>query len=562
MRPRSISTARWIALALATTSLAPAAPPTFVDIAPIVYEKCAPCHHPGEAAPFSLLTYQDVKKRAAQIGAATRTGYMPPWLPEKGYGDFADDRRLTSQEIAAIAAWVRAGAPEGSESGSQPPVFNDEWQLGKPDLILSAGSSFELPAAGRDIYWNFIFTPGLTARRWVRAIEIRPGQPRVVHHANLLVDRTGSARLQESAPGKGFPGMDLEITRSPFDPDGHFLFWKPGNARHIEPDGFAWRLDPDNQLVLNMHLQPSGKREEVRPSIGLYFTDRPQTKFPLLVQLEDDAALDIPAGTRDFPIADNFRLPMDVDILAVYPHAHYLGKLLEAWATLPDGSKKWLVRIPNWDQNWQAVYYYRDRLFLPKDSVIHMRYHYDNSSANVRNPNHPPKRVRAGNQATDEMGHLWLQILPHETGDHRRELQEAVMRHRTEKNPNDFVAHMNLGAILLSRLDPQAAVTELSAAARLEPKRPEVRNMLGLGLAQLNRNADAIGQFELALKARPDYASARFNLATAQAKLGKIDEAIQNLRLILAANPEDPYAKRRLSELISNPSNQLPATSH
>jgi len=537
--------------------------PTFADIAPIVYEKCAPCHHPGDAAPFSLLTYQDVKKRAAQVAAATRSGYMPPWLPEKGFGDFADERRLTDKQIAIIAAWVDDGAPEGPTGAIPPPPdYGAEWQLGKPDLVLEAGGSFQLPASGPDVYWNFIFPPGLTARRWVRAIEIRPGQPRVVHHANLLVDRAGSARLQESAPGKGFPGMDLVITRSPSDPDGNFLFWKPGNTPHVEPDGFAWRIDPGNELVLNMHLQPSGKPQQVRPSLGLYFTDQPQTKFPLLVQLEDDEALDIPAGVRDFAISDDFKLPLDADVLAVYPHAHYLGKLLEAWATLPDGSKKWLVRIPNWDQNWQAVYYYREPVFLPKDSVIHMRYHYDNSAANARNPNHPPRRVRAGNQATDEMGHLWLQILPHDPGDRRRELQEALIRHRLEKSPNDPVAHMNLGAILLSRLDPQAAVTELRAAARLEPKRPEVRNMLGLGLAQLHRNADAIAQFELALKARPDYASARFNLATAQAKLGRIDEAVENLRRVLAVNPDDPYAKRRLSELISNHSNQLPANTH
>jgi Tetratricopeptide repeat len=540
-----------------------AEPPTFVhDIAPIVYEKCAPCHHPGAAAPFSLLTYQDVKKRASQIAAATRSGYMPPWLPEQGHGEFVDERRLTPEQIAIIADWASAGAPEGTETIPPPPDFSEAWQLGKPDLVLEAQSSVQLPASGPDIYWNVIFTPNVAARRWVRAIEIRPGLARVVHHANLLIDRAGSAHLQEIAPGKGFPGMDLVIGRSPFDPDGNFLFWKPGSAPHIEPDGFAWRLDPGNDLVLNMHLQPSGKLEKIRPSIGLYFTDKPQTKFPLLVQLENDQALDIPAGTRDFPISDDFKLPLDADVLAVYPHTHYLGHLLEAYATLPDGSRKWLIRIPAWDPNWQAVYYYRDPLFLPRDSVIHMRYHYDNSAANPRNPNHPPKRVRSGNQATDEMGHLWLQILPHAPGDHRRELQEAVMRHRIEKNPNDATAHMNLGAILLARLDPQAAVSELRAAARLAPNRPEVHNMLGLGLATLNRNAEAIPQFELALRARPDYASARFNLATSLAKAGRKNEAIQNLRQILAANPDDAYAKRRLSDLISNPSNQLPATSH
>jgi tetratricopeptide (TPR) repeat protein len=545
-----------IALALLLPCASAAAAPNFNrDIERIVLGKCATCHHYGGAAPFSLVTYQDVKKRAVQIAAATQSGFMPPWLPEKspgqGYGDFQDDPRLTPEQIKTIQDWVRAGAPEGPEPIFPPPAvgFITGWQMGPPDLVLEAKSSVQLPASGPDVYWNVIFTPNLTARRWVRAIEIRPGQPRVVHHANLLVDRAGSAHLHETSPGKGFPGMDLVIGRSPFDPDGNFLFWKPGGAPHVEPDGFAWRLDPGNELVLNLHLQPSGKPEQVRPSIGLYFTDKPQTKFPLLVQLQNDQALDIPAGEKKFAIADTFSLPLDADILAVYPHAHYLGHVLEAYATLPDGSKKWLVRVPAWDPNWQAVFYYQAAVFLPKDSVIHMRYSYDNSSANPRNPNHPPKRVRAGNQATDEMGHLWLQILPHDPGDHRRELQEAVMRHRIEKNPNDATAHMNLGAILLSRLDPQAAITELRAAARLEPNRPEVHNMLGLGLATLNRNSDAIPQFEMALRARPSYASARFNLAAALAKTGRIDEAIANLRQILTANPDDVYAKQRLSDL-------------
>jgi tetratricopeptide (TPR) repeat protein len=147
------------------------------------------------------------------------------------------------------------------------------------------------------------------------------------------------------------------------------------------------------------------------------------------------------------------------------------------------------------------------------------------------------------------MGHLWLQVLPRGPGDRRRELQEAVLHHRLDKNPNDATAHMNLGAILLSRLDPQAAVPELRAAARLEPNQPEVHNMLGLALATLNRNVDAIPQFEIALRARPGYLSARFNLANALAKSGRIDEAIANLRQILATSPDDAYAKRRLSEL-------------
>ncbi len=546
--------AQWILLALAITPVARAqAPPTFArDIAPVVYQNCAPCHRPGQHAPFSLLTYEDVKKHAARVATVTRRGSMPPWLPQHGYGDFADERRLTSEQIDMIARWVRAGAPEGPAAEiPPPPAFNDEWQLGKPDLVLQAQSSFELPASGPEVYWNFIFAPELKTRQWIRAIEIRPGQEHLVHHANLLVDRAGSARLQEPAPGKGFPGMDLVIMRSPFDPDGNFLFWKPGSTPHVEPDGFAWRLDPGNELVLNTHLRPMGMPMQVRPSIGLYFTDRPQTKFPLLVQLENDAALDIPPGAHDFVVSDDFRLPLDVDILAVYPHAHYLGRLLEAWATLPDGSKKWLIRIPDWNPDWQAVYRYREPLSLPKDSVIHMRYHYDNSAASPRNPNHPPRRVRGGDQSTDEMGHLWLQILPRGAGDQRLKLQEAVMRHHLEKDPGDFVAHMNLGAILLSRLNAQAAVSELQTAVRLEPNRPEACNMLGLGLARMGRNAEAISEFELALRERPDYASARFNLATALAKSGRIDEAVEDLRQLVAANPEETIAKQRLADALT-----------
>jgi tetratricopeptide (TPR) repeat protein len=183
--------------------------------------------------------------------------------------------------------------------------------------------------------------------------------------------------------------------------------------------------------------------------------------------------------------------------------------------------------------------------------VIHLRYHYDNSAANVRNRSHPPRRVRAGNQATDEMGHLWLQVLPRGPGDHRRELQEAVIRHHLEKNPNDVDALINVGAIELSRLNAQAAVTQLRAAVKLQQNRPEELNMLGLALAAMGRNAEAIAQYALALRARPQYAAARFNLATALAKAGKLEDAAHELRIILAASPEDPAAKRRLAEVLT-----------
>ncbi len=336
-------------LILAVACAAAQTGPTFTrDIAPIVRESCAPCHHPGEAAPFSLLTYPDVKKRAGQIAAVTHSGYMPPWLPQAGYGDFADARRLSAEQIRLIGEWAAAGAPEGAPAvrTEDPPRFEGDWPLGPPDLVLEAPAAFELPASGPDVFWNFVFRVNLPGMRYVRAMEIRPGDRRVVHHADLMIDRTAVAHRQEATPGSGFPGMDVTLLRSPFDPDGHFLFWKPGGAPHVEPPGFSWRLDSGDELVLNAHLHPSGKAEAVRPAIGLYFTDRPPRRFPLLVQLENDGALHIPAGARDFVVGDDFKLPMDAQVLAVYPHAHYLGKLLEAYATLPGGERKWLIRIP------------------------------------------------------------------------------------------------------------------------------------------------------------------------------------------------------------------------
>jgi mono/diheme cytochrome c family protein len=346
--------------ALCFASLAPAQPtpqPTFAhDIAPIVYRHCAPCHRLGGAGPFPLLSYEDVKKHARQIADVTQSRFMPPWLPEPGYGQFEGERRLSNSQIRTIQEWVRQQAPEGPQNEIPPaPRFVEGWQLGTPDLILRAPHAFVLPASGPDVFWNFILTPDTKTRRYVRAIEIRPGDGRLIHHANLLIDRTRSQRSLEATPGAGFPGMDLTLERSVFDLDSHFLFWKPGSPPYVEPDGFSWILDPGNDLVLNTHLQPSGKEEREQPSVGLYFTDKPPAHFPLLLQLEHDGALDIPAADRDFTVSDDFRLPLDVDVLAVYPHAHYVGKVLEGYATLPDGSRKWLIRIPNWNLSWQAI---------------------------------------------------------------------------------------------------------------------------------------------------------------------------------------------------------------
>lgn len=534
---------------------AQAEPITFYKhIAPIVYQSCAPCHRPGEPGPFPLLTYSDVRKRDRQIVSVIQRRYMPPWLPEAGHGDFREERRLTDEQIQTFEEWMREGAPAGSPADAPPlPSFVPGWQLGEPDLVIEAPVPYHLPADGPDQYWNFVLPLKVPRPRWVKAIEIRPGNLQAVHHANVLIDvhidrRRSAVHAGESLDG--FAGMDLSNGLGTFDSDSHFLFWKPGGTPWVEPAGMAWRADPGTDLVLNVHMRTTGKPELVQPSIGLYFTNEPATKYPMLLPLEHDGALDIPPGDADFLVSDDFVTPMDMDVLAVYPHAHYLGHVLEGYATLPDGTRKWLVRIPDWDQSWQAVYRYTVPVFLPKGTVVSMRYHYDNSAANVRNPHQPPERVRHGNQTTDEMAHLSLQVLPRGTQDRRTELQEAIMLHRLEKYPGDFTAQYNLGAVMLERGRKADAVRYLRGAVEAQPDNPAALNMLGLGLVSVGNMNDAAGFFERALQANPADTRVRFNLANVLITQQRWEPAAAELRKVLAESPENSGARQRLGEVL------------
>ena len=522
------------------------------DIAPIVFSYCAPCHRPGESGPFSLLTYQDMKKHARQVVAVTKSRYMPPWLPDPNVFKFAGEQRLSADQILLIERWVAEGALEGRPADlPAPPKFAEGWQLGQPDLVLTLPKSYELRADGPDVYRNFIFSFPLEGTHYVRALEIRPGNKKVVHHANLLIDRNRSSRWRDGRDGKpGFAGMDLEIAANLNDPESHFLFWKPGTALSPEPKGMAWQLEQGNDLVLNVHLQPSGRPETVQPSLGLYFTNEPPQLRPLLVQLENDRALDIPPGKSDFIVTDAFTLPVDASLLGVYPHAHYLGKDVEGTARLPDGSQKLLIRIRHWDLNWQAIYRYEKPIFLPKGTTVSMRWIYDNSSANPANPNRPPKRVVAGDQSTDEMAHLWLQLLPRGPGDQRMIIREALMRKRIRRDPDDFAAHFNLGGVLQAEGDHAGAIRELREAIRIRPRDEVALNTLGAFLQLQNKPEDAEAQYRAAIEARPDYADARYNLANLLFSSDKADEAIVQIREVVRLQPGDTKARTMLEEAL------------
>ena len=451
---------------------------------------------PGRSRTVSLLTYQDVKSHGRQIMAVTHTCFMPSWPPEPGALEFADERRLSDQQIATIKAWVDQGMLEGKAADLPPrPKFVEGWQMGGPDLILRAEKPYTLPATGGDQYWNFILSVPINETKWVRAVKIRPGDKRLVHHANMLVDRNQSARRMEKDPGSGFGGTEVRIESEVFDPDSHFLFWKPGTVASNEPDGMALRLDKGTDLVLNAHLQPSGKPETIQPSVGLYFTDKPATVYPMLLEMQNDGALDIPAGAKDFVVTDEFKLPIDVDLMGIYPHAHYLGKDILATAELPDGTKKTLIHIKRWDLNWQAVYRYAAPVPLPKGTTITMRYSYDNSEENTASPNHPPAQVRGGNRSTDEMAHLWLQVLPKggsSSGDPRMVLQEAWARHEVEKAPSIFEAHYNLGEMLQRRGAVDEAIVQFQTAASIRPNDSVANNALGGALLAKGDVNDAV----------------------------------------------------------------------
>jgi Tfp pilus assembly protein PilF/mono/diheme cytochrome c family protein len=537
------------------------------DIAPIIFGQCASCHRPGEAGPFPLLTYDEVKKHGHQIVAVTSTHFMPPWLPEPQTLKFADERRLSDQQIALIQKWVEQGMLQGNASDLPPqPQVADGWQLGRPDLIVKAATPFLLPASGMDTYWNFILPIPVQETRWVKAVEIRPGDKRLVHHANILVDRLELSRKQEVAPGAGFGGMEIRIESELFDPDSHFLFWKPGTLPYVEPDDMALRIDEGTDLVLNTHLQPSGKPEPIQPSIGIYFTDQPATKHPMLLQLECDEQLDIPPGDNNFMVSDSFILPVDVSVLGVYPHAHYLGKDLQATASLPDGTRQMMIHIKHWNVNWQAVYRYEKPLPLPKGTTITMRYVYDNSEHNVANPNHPPKRVESGNRSSDEMAHLWLQVLPKNLPgsdrDPRMILQETLAQHHVDKDPGNFEGQYNLAAMLQARGDLQGAEMHYQAALRLRPGDDVVENALGGVLLASGHMSEAIPHFKASLQARPDYFDAHYNLGHAYAELGDFSGAAEQFQEAVRLNPRDPDAEANLGSALAQLGDLAAAKSH
>src|SRR5262245_35201040 len=392
----------------ARASTAQPSPVTFSrDVLPILRATCGECHHPDGPAPFNLLTYDDARRHATQMVKAIESGFMPPWQAEPGYGDFVGQIRPSSADLETLKAWIQNGLLEGDRI-STPAQFAGKWRLGQPDLIVTLDERYVLPADGSDVFRIFVLPIPVTARKFVRGIEFEPGNARVVHHANIRVDRTPRSRELDAADSAvGYDGL---LARTALFPDGHFLGWTPGQVAPLLPKGLAWTLDPETDLVLQLHMQPSGKLEEVRPSVGFYFGTDPPARHPAMLRLGRQD-IDIAPGQREYTVTDKYTLPVDVEVQAVQPHAHYRARDVQGIATLPDGSTRWLIFIKHWNFRWQHLYRYRTPFALPKGTVISMRYRYDNSADNPANPTQPPGRVLWGQRSAEEMGDLWIQVL-------------------------------------------------------------------------------------------------------------------------------------------------------
>ncbi|HLK60891.1 MAG TPA: hypothetical protein VKU00_30280, partial [Chthonomonadaceae bacterium] len=381
---------------------------------------CVGCHRTGEIGPFALETYREAKVWAGPIKDYTARKLMPPWKPVPGHGDFYDANVLTDTERSALAAWAEAGAPEGDPKDLPPPPkfpSTDAWTLGTPDMIVQPVRDYHLEAEGRDVYRNFVLPVDFKEDRYLSGMEFKPGNRAIVHHIVVFFDTSGkSAEMdgKDKEPGYTVPGTGIGVGALWGD------VWVPGSMPRRLPPGVGIKIPAGAKIVMQVHYHKTGKPETDRSRMALYFA--PQKPDEVIHVVSDGTFFfNLKPGDAHqtlhgvFPSGQS-RLPVDVKLWSIFPHMHMLGKEMKVTATLPDGTVKPLIWINDWDFNWQATYFYKEPIFLPKGTLIEMTAVYDNSDTNPRQTSHPPKTVRFGEQTTDEMCFVFLGF----TGDMRK----------------------------------------------------------------------------------------------------------------------------------------------
>ena len=389
-------------------------------IAPLLEANCVECHRQGGIAPFSLEGYDNAKRWHRMVAFMTHERQMPPWRAVPGFGAFRDARRLSDHQIALLASWSENGARLGDADDTMPaPVRSpSKWRLGEPDLVLSMTEPFEVPADGDDIYRYFVIPSGFIEDKVVAALDFSPGDAKVVHHANYLMDYGGRARAEDAKDAE--PGFSVFGTGGFLDYNAWGIGgWAPGAEPYVLDKGLGMWLPKGGDLVLEVHYHLNGKATTDRSAVGFYFAKEPVSRYVDGVVIGTQN-LRIPPGERNYWRRFSMDVPSGMTLTDVTPHMHFLGREFIAIATLPDGSETPLIRIADWDFRWQNTFAYREPVHLPAGSRIDAWMRYDNAADNPQNPALEPETVTWGWETTDEMSELWIGFVPDEPADRQR----------------------------------------------------------------------------------------------------------------------------------------------
>lgn len=395
------------------------------DVAPIIYNKCTTCHRTGEIGPFTLTSYEDASNRAGIIKAVVSTGYMPPWKPDPEYAHFLGEYYLTEDEKQTIIDWVDQGAEYGN-SVDEPdlPDFPEGSLLGEPDLVLTFDQTHVHIGNNDDEYRYFVLPTGLTEDKIIKAIELRPGNSQIVHHALFFEDTEGiAASYDAQTPEYGFEGFGGFGTDQVLIYD-QYPGYVPGTKPIYYPDGFGQKMTAGADLVAQMHYAPWPVDASDQSSVNIFFADEDEE----VSRFVDDRIMlptDLPGGFFGFTILPNqvkefhgkWNITQDISLIGLSPHMHYLGQSWEVWLEDPNGNTTNLIKIPEWDFNWQGGYYFPRLIPALAGSTIHAVAVYDNTTNNPQNPTNPPKFVFWGEGTTDEMYYLPILSIPYQEGD-------------------------------------------------------------------------------------------------------------------------------------------------
>lgn len=363
-------------------------------VARILRDRCVSCHREGEIGPFALASYKQAAGWAEMIGEVVQEGRMPPWHASPKFGSFANEARLSADEKAAITKWVSAGAPEGDARDlPEPAKYVEGWRIPAPDLVVPMPKTVDVPATGTMPYQNFVIDPKLKKDVWVRASQVRPGNPAVVHHLVVFV----------LAPGAGNRGPGLDFLAA----------YAPGMPPRVLPEGTAKLVPAGSRLLFQIHYTPRGIAQTDKSEIGLVFADPKSVRKQMTAFAAINMDLRIPAGAADYASSATHRFEQDTLLYSLLPHMHLRGKSFQIEAVFPDGRRETLLDVPRYEFEWQNVYVLSEPKLMPEGSILRCLARYDNSAGNLSNPD-PTKTVTWGEQTNEEMLVGYVDIAPAE----------------------------------------------------------------------------------------------------------------------------------------------------